>query len=362
MPSLLMTPTISGDRVVWLGSVDGVDLELVLYDIGTGTTEQLTHNDIMLILPAISGDRIVWSGMGELGREVFLGILDTSSSQPPLACEDTYTATENSTLHVSAASGILANDQDEDSEELSAILVEPPTHGTLTLNDDGSFTYLPDANFNREDSFQYVANDGTSNSNVATATITIDTPYPWHNGLNGLNVNDDAGYVSPIDALLIINTLNFVGAHKLPTDRPRPLTDPFYDVNRDTFVSPVDALLVINYLNRGGGEGEAGGTATSAKVASTWWPMAVNTETHEIGALDATAADHADSSRMCVSGQSTSILQSLDLLFAKLDEARGTGNGESVVGRRGVNGSDLQDFLESMLGGSADEELGSSGQ
>ena len=119
---------------------------------------------------------------GELGREVFLGILDTSSSQPPLACEDTYTATENSTLHVSAASGILANDQDEDSEELSAITVEPPTHGTLTLNDDGSFTYLPDANFNREDSFQYVANDGTSNSNVATATITIDTPYPWHTG------------------------------------------------------------------------------------------------------------------------------------------------------------------------------------
>ena len=53
--------------------------------------------------------------------------------------------------------GILANDHN--SEKLSAILVEPPTQGTVTLNDDGSFVYRPDPDFNREDSFQYVANE-----------------------------------------------------------------------------------------------------------------------------------------------------------------------------------------------------------
>ena len=48
-----------------------------------------------------------------------------------------------------------------------------PTHGTLTLNADGSFTYTPALNFNGTDSFTYKANDGTVDSNTATVTITV---------------------------------------------------------------------------------------------------------------------------------------------------------------------------------------------
>ena len=195
--------------------------------------------------------------------EVFLGILDTSSPPPLLASDDTYTATENSTLNVSAALGILANDQD--SEELSAILVEPPTHGTVTLNDDGSFVYRPDPDFNREDSFQYVASDGTADSNVATVTITVKTDYPWHNGVEPLNVSDDKYFdgfkevdnITPFDALLVINELNTNGNYTFALDRPRPLARPFYDVNCDGQLTPLDALLVINFLNSGEGEGES---------------------------------------------------------------------------------------------------------
>jgi VCBS repeat-containing protein len=47
-----------------------------------------------------------------------------------------------------------------------------PTHGTLNLNADGSFTYVPDANYNGTDSFTYRASDGNGGSDVATVNIT----------------------------------------------------------------------------------------------------------------------------------------------------------------------------------------------
>ena len=44
-----------------------------------------------------------------------------------------------------AAAGVLANDVDVDGDPLTALLVTAPTHGTLVLNANGGFTYLPAA-------------------------------------------------------------------------------------------------------------------------------------------------------------------------------------------------------------------------
>ena len=44
----------------------------------------------------------------------------------------------------------------------------------MVLNDDGSFTYMPSANYSGTDSFTYKANDGLLDSNVATVTIVVD--------------------------------------------------------------------------------------------------------------------------------------------------------------------------------------------
>jgi len=71
------------------------------------------------------------------------------------------------------ASGVLANDSDIDSASLTAALVSGPTHGVLSLNANGSFTYTPAANFNGSDSFTYKANDGSLDSNLATVSLTI---------------------------------------------------------------------------------------------------------------------------------------------------------------------------------------------
>src|SRR5439155_310356 len=81
-------------------------------------------------------------------------------------------SSENTTLNVAAA-GVLANDSDVDGDTLSAILLSQPTHGSLTLNGNGSFSYVPAANYNGTDTFTYKASDGQAQSAVATVMITV---------------------------------------------------------------------------------------------------------------------------------------------------------------------------------------------
>ena len=76
-------------------------------------------------------------------------------------------------LTVLAASGVLSNDTDPEDDTLTASGVTTTQHGTLSLNNNGSFTYTPNADFNGSDSFTYMANDGNLNSNAATVTIMV---------------------------------------------------------------------------------------------------------------------------------------------------------------------------------------------
>lgn len=76
--------------------------------------------------------------------------------------------------------------------------------------------------------------------------------------------------VSLVD-VVFRNELNRNGGHLLNADRIRPLARPFYDVNRDGYISPIDALQVINHLNRvGDGEGEM----TLGDTVGQWWSVA----------------------------------------------------------------------------------------
>jgi|RhiMethySRZTD1v2_1073278.scaffolds.fasta_scaffold13244_1 uncharacterized repeat protein (TIGR03803 family) len=93
----------------------------------------------------------------------------------PVATDDSYATNLNTTLNVSAP-GVLGNDTDADGNPLAASLVAAPSHGVLTLNANGSFAYTPDANYSGPDSFTYKANDATSDSNVATVSLTVTAP------------------------------------------------------------------------------------------------------------------------------------------------------------------------------------------
>ncbi len=58
---------------------------------------------------------------------------------------------------------------------MTAVLVDGPSHGTLSLSSVGSFFYQPDRNFFGEDSFTYQVDDGENLSNVATVTIRVES-------------------------------------------------------------------------------------------------------------------------------------------------------------------------------------------
>ncbi|MCH8043377.1 MAG: tandem-95 repeat protein, partial [Planctomycetes bacterium] len=88
--------------------------------------------------------------------------------------DDAYVARAGKTLTVDADLGVLANDLDPHGDPLIAMVIKEPRHGELTLEEDGSFSYAPEAGFTGVDSFTYRTSDGTSLSGVATVTITVE--------------------------------------------------------------------------------------------------------------------------------------------------------------------------------------------
>ncbi len=90
----------------------------------------------------------------------------------PTGAASSDTTPENTKLVVSAP-GVLAKDKSPAGNPLTAMLVTRPSHGTLVLNADGSFTYTPATDYNGNDSFTYEATDGTYTSVAATVSLTV---------------------------------------------------------------------------------------------------------------------------------------------------------------------------------------------
>jgi FtsP/CotA-like multicopper oxidase with cupredoxin domain len=88
----------------------------------------------------------------------------------PVAAANAYSVPAGTTLNV-AVPGVLGNDSDVDGDPLTAILVSGPAAGTLTLNANGSFSYV--ATTAGSYSFTYQASDGTATSAAATVTFSV---------------------------------------------------------------------------------------------------------------------------------------------------------------------------------------------
>ena len=94
----------------------------------------------------------------------------------PIAAIDHYAAAENHTLSVLAAQGVLANDSDLEDDPLTAVLVNGAVHGQVTLNNDGSFTYVPAVDYYGRDSFTYRASDGNLQTEPVTVGLVVTSP------------------------------------------------------------------------------------------------------------------------------------------------------------------------------------------
>jgi hypothetical protein len=81
----------------------------------------------------------------------------------------------------------LGNDSDADNPgSLSASLIGGPSHGSITLGADGSFTYQHNGSSASSDSFTYVASDGITTSAVATVNISVGSSMITISFQNGL--------------------------------------------------------------------------------------------------------------------------------------------------------------------------------
>lgn len=94
------------------------------------------------------------------------------ASAPPSAVDDIYGTTAGRPL-TAVAPGVLGNDVDVDDDPLAAELVTDASHGSLTLNANGSFNYTPNPGFVGTDSFTYKASDGVYASGSATVSIVV---------------------------------------------------------------------------------------------------------------------------------------------------------------------------------------------
>lgn len=112
---------------------------------------------------------------GEFETIASVAIEVRAGNAPPNADTDEYEVETGELLRIEAP-GVLANDSDIDGEPLQAALVSAPAHGDLVLNQDGSFTYMPDEGFSSGDKFVYAAVDGLGEQ--ATATVVIDVIAP----------------------------------------------------------------------------------------------------------------------------------------------------------------------------------------
>jgi hypothetical protein len=94
----------------------------------------------------------------------------------PRGVAERYAASADSNLVVSSSDGVLRNDSDPDDSDgtLSAVLVTAPTLGDLTLNPDGSFTYVPTSRTGGADRFVYRTTDDQDAGEPVTVTITVD--------------------------------------------------------------------------------------------------------------------------------------------------------------------------------------------
>lgn len=126
-----------------------------------------------------------------------LNITVLSVNDGPTAINDSFTIDEDSSL----AANVGWNDYDADGDLLAYAVTINVTHGNLTFNADGSFSYSPNTNYFGSDSFQYSACD--NGGLCSTATVTFDIA-----SVNDLPVANDDFFVTNEDTSVSGNVAN----------------------------------------------------------------------------------------------------------------------------------------------------------
>ena len=152
--------------------VDGDNLTYsIVSDVSNGTTS--ISESTLTYTPNQD-----WNGTDTFTYKVNDGTVDSNTSNgnitiaaindAPVANDVTISTNETRFISLD----ITLDVTDADGDALTFTIESNPSNGTTTL-DGGIVTYVPTTDWNGEDSFTFKANDGTVDSNIATAIITV---------------------------------------------------------------------------------------------------------------------------------------------------------------------------------------------
>jgi VCBS repeat-containing protein len=202
--------------------------------------------------------------LGAISRETTVQLLMNSA---PVANPDSTSLVVGTVKTID----VVANDRDPDIGDTinrqSVVIVSQSPNGSAVVLANGNIEFTPNPGFTGSALVTYtVADNKGLRSNPGNLSIDVVSSL-YQNPKNKFDVNND-GFVSPIDALIVINYLNTRPVPPLETTLPPN----YLDVDGSGFVSAVDILQVINFLNdrvvSRSAEGEAGDISQLQSLAT----------------------------------------------------------------------------------------------
>jgi len=186
--------------------IDNAELSSVNNDDTTGTVV-LENDGSITYTPAegFSGDDTFTYTICDNDEEaecstatVTINVIDEGS---PVATDDTVVIDMNTSEFT--INSLLNNDEVIDDAEITSI-DDTDTRGALTLNDDGSISYIPEVGYLGEDTFTYTLCDDDEEATCSTATVTLTLVDPvsfnipseledYYDGL-AISQNEDLNY------------------------------------------------------------------------------------------------------------------------------------------------------------------------
>lgn len=213
------SPAGAGTRdYIWTPQTGAVDLQMMLEANGAG------HPYARNKASGISFDGTTIYGTSDdltLTDQPYYIYLPT-----PVAQSDVYEISESVTLQTNIVSGLFANDRN--TQDVTAAIVDPPQHGTLTLGSGGAFSYKPNAGFVGSDAFSYKLSNARFGSLPAQVTLLVQPRYLGGLSLlsasspGGKTVQGKASFAIPAAAGQLLLTSARPAAAAVPTSVPVP--------------------------------------------------------------------------------------------------------------------------------------------
>lgn len=146
--------------------------------VSDGIAFSILHQNCMMT----TTDRLLWSGwetienVVETDKQSLLYVKNNFGdfNTPAIAVCDEYIIDHNNGVFTNSGNGVLANDFDLDGNYMEVEVTEYPSHGSLFMDLDGSFSYEVDGGFTGIDYFRYQVYDGHSHSLPSFALIDVD--------------------------------------------------------------------------------------------------------------------------------------------------------------------------------------------